>query len=167
MAHKFDDKNNFGLSWAFTLTESLWVMPSVAPSLSPGTTLTSTGCQPLATRTWMPIWQNRPDSTPQSSTCSALSMRSTLTSASTVRRLVIFAHTHTHTHLTWAKLFGYSLRPPLCLLFINASLPDIRRAVCVSAVKCSTLLYTCIRGRISQTVEEDLINVLERTFCRK
>lgn len=79
-------------------TEPLSLMPSASlppspsltlpPSCPAGTTPTSTGCRPLATRTWMPIWQNRPGCTPQSSTCSALSMRSTLTSASTARRSV-------------------------------------------------------------------------------
>lgn len=54
--------------------------------ISPGTTLTSRGCRPSATRTWVPTWQSSPVCTPTSSTACQPYMRSTPTSWSTRTR---------------------------------------------------------------------------------
>lgn len=65
--------------------------------LCPGTTLTSPGCQPSVTRTWVPTWQSSHAFTPTSSTACQPCMRSTLTLSSTRMR---WEGPSTYCHLT-------------------------------------------------------------------
>lgn len=89
------------------ITFSKWVSPSNAKccpfSASSGTMLTSTGCQPLATRTWMPIWQNSHGCTWTSSTPWALLVRYTPTWGNTLKRYVILRLSPHFFHLCYLR----------------------------------------------------------------
>ena len=72
--------------------------------VSPGTTLTSPGCRPSATRTWVPTWPSSRACTSTSSTACRPFMRSTPTSSSTRTRWVIRLSSNSSFYLTFIVL---------------------------------------------------------------